>query len=76
MARARHTLEEALIGGYSDASALDYFYAVERLRRWGTTAERCGNVSPLLVPEFVQAALAVAPSERRLNTLQRAVTAR
>jgi hypothetical protein len=75
-ARVRRTLEEALIGGLSDAKVLDYFYAAERVRRWGTTAERCGKVNPLLVPEFIRAAFDLTPDQRRENALHRAVTAR
>ena len=75
-ARARRTMEEALISGLSDAKVLDYFYAAERLRRWGTTAERCGKVNPLLVPEFIRAAFDLTPEQRRSNALHRAVTAR
>jgi hypothetical protein len=76
MARVRRTLEEALVSGLSDAKVLDYFYAAERLRRWGTTAERCGKVNPLLVPEFIRAAFDLTPDQRRENLLHRAVTAR
>ena len=75
-ARVRRTLDEALVSGLSDAKVLDYFYAAERLRRWGTTAERCGKVNPLLVPEFLRAAFDLTPDQRRDNALHRAVTAR
>jgi hypothetical protein len=50
---------------------LDYFYVAERLRRWGTTGERGGVVSPLLVPSFVRAAFALKPAQRVGNELHR-----
>jgi hypothetical protein len=76
IARVRRSLEEALVSGLNDAKLLDYFYAAERLRRWGTTAERSGIVSPLLVPEFIRAAFDLTPIQRTENALHRAVTAR
>ncbi len=59
--------------GYSGATVLDVYYMRERLRRWGTTAEKLGTVSPLLSPAFIQAALAMTPQERRGNTLHRQI---
>lgn len=52
---------------------LDYFYLVERLRRWGTTAERSGVVSPLLVPAFVRGAFALTSAQRLENALHQAL---
>ncbi|WP_226344668.1 hypothetical protein [Agilicoccus flavus] len=57
--------------GHTGASVLDVYYLRERLRRWGTTAERLGTVSPLLSPAFIQAALAMTPQDRQANTLHR-----
>jgi hypothetical protein len=62
--------------GLDDAKVLDYFYAAERMRHWGTTAGANGRVSPLLSPEFVRAALDLTPEQRRDNALHRAVTTR
>jgi hypothetical protein len=62
-------LWEAVRSGIEDAAMLDYFYLVERLRRWGTTGERSGVVSPLLVPAFVRGAFSLTPRQRLENTL-------
>ncbi len=64
-------LRTAVHGGIENATMLDYFYVVERLRRWGTTGERSGVVSPLLVPSFVRSAFALSPAQRVDNALHR-----
>ncbi|GAB2645947.1 hypothetical protein [Kribbella swartbergensis] len=69
-------LRTAVHGGIEDATMLDYFYLVERLRRWGTTGERSGVVSPLLVPAFVRSAFALAPAQRVGNALHRELVGR
>ncbi|WP_406051143.1 hypothetical protein [Kribbella sp. NBC_00889] len=66
-----HVLRNAVHGGIENATMIDYFYVVERLRRWGTTGERSGVVSPLLIPAFVRAAFALDPSQRVENALHR-----
>jgi len=60
---------EAVQGGIEDAKMLDYFYVMERLRRWGSAGERTGVVSPLLVPAFVRGAFALSPPQRMQNAL-------
>lgn len=62
--------------GFTDARALDVYYMRERLRRWGSTGERIGTVSPLLSPSFVAAALALTPEARRANSLHRDIVRR
>ncbi|MEU4184070.1 hypothetical protein AB0E57_13210, partial [Micrococcus luteus] len=62
-------LRTAVHGGIENATMLDYFYLDERLRRWGTTGERSGVVSPLLIPSFVRAAFALDPAQRVDNAL-------
>ena len=69
-------LRTAVHGGIENATMLDYFYVVERLRRWGTTGERRGVVSPLLIPAFVRAAFALDPSQRVDNALHRDLVGR
>ncbi|MGY4765673.1 hypothetical protein ACXC9Q_02005 [Kribbella sp. CWNU-51] len=66
----------AVHGGIQNATMLDYFYVVERLRRWGTTGERSGVVSPLLIPAFVRAAFALDPAHRVDNALHGALVRR
>jgi hypothetical protein len=66
-----HVLRDAVHGGIENATMIDYFYVVERLRRWGTAGERSGVVSPLLIPAFVRAAFALDPSQRVENALHR-----
>lgn len=69
-------LRTAVHGGIENATMLDYFYLVERLRRWGTTGERSGVVSPLLVPSFVRAAFALSPAQRVDNALHQQLVQR
>lgn len=71
----RRSLAKAAAVGVDDVKMLDYFYADERLRRWGTTAERIGTITPLLLPEFVQASFDLTADQRRVNALHKAVTA-
>jgi hypothetical protein len=66
-----HVLRTAVHGGIENATILDYFYIVERLRRWGTTGERTGVVSPLLIPSFVRSAFTLDPAQRVDNALHR-----
>ncbi|HEU4948890.1 MAG TPA: hypothetical protein VFT31_17210 [Kribbella sp.] len=66
-------LRDAIRNGLEDATMLDYFYVVERLRRWGTAGERSGVVSPLLVSEFIHGAFALDPPQRLDNALHRAL---
>ncbi|MFD0967448.1 hypothetical protein [Plantactinospora endophytica] len=75
-AQVHRTLAAAFAGGLSDAKVLDYFLVAERVRRWGTAADRTGTIIPLLVPEFVRAAFGITPAQRRDNALHRAVTER
>lgn len=60
--------------GVYGSTLLDHFYVLERMRRWGTAAERNGVVSPLLTPSFQRAALALRPHQRRTNELHRRLT--
>ncbi|NIK56725.1 hypothetical protein [Kribbella shirazensis] len=75
-AQIEHVLRTAVHGGIENATMLDYFYVVERLRRWGTTGERTGVVSPLLVPSFVRSAFALDPAQRVDNALHRELVRR
>jgi hypothetical protein len=67
-------LSQIAAHGVTDATMLDHYYLRERLRRWGTTAERLGTVSPLLSPSFMRAALSLTPAERCANVLHRGIT--
>ncbi|MET9271340.1 hypothetical protein [Kribbella sp. NPDC003557] len=69
-------LRTAVHGGIENATMLDYFYVVERLRRWGTTGERTGVVSPLLIPSFVRSAFTLDPAQRVENALHRELVRR
>ncbi|MEV6410127.1 hypothetical protein [Kribbella sp. NPDC051718] len=68
-----NVFREAIQGGFEDATMLDYFYVVERLRRWGSAGERTGIVSPLLVPAFVRGAFSMSAPQRLENALHRAL---
>lgn len=62
--------------GVRGANILDHYYVLQRMRRWGTTGERLGTVSPLLASSFLTAALSLSPQDRRSNTLHRELTRR
>ncbi|WP_157551534.1 hypothetical protein [Kineosphaera limosa] len=82
--QARALVREQILGtlrsiadrGYRDATVLDVFYLRERIRRWGSTGERTGVISPLLAPGFLRAALSLTPQERSANVLHRELTRR
>jgi hypothetical protein len=61
--------------GLTDARMLDYFYADERTRKWGTVPERIGTVVPLLVPEFVQAGFGLTAAQRQQDALHNILVA-
>ncbi|MEZ0113151.1 hypothetical protein ABH920_007181 [Catenulispora sp. EB89] len=65
----RADLLAAMSAGLADARMLDYFYAAERTRKWGTVPERIGTVVPLLVPEFVQAGFGLTAAQREQDAL-------
>lgn len=69
----RRVLRDASDGGLDDARMLDHFYIVERLRRWGTTGERNGVVSPLLLPAFLRSAFSLTTPQRLGNELHLAL---
>jgi hypothetical protein len=69
----QRVFREAVQGGFENAKMLDYFYVVERLRRWGTAGERTGVVSPLLVPAFIRGAFSLSAPQRLGNELHRAL---
>ncbi len=75
-ARVDEVFRQAVAAGASPLIGLDVFYLVERLRRWGTTADRPNLLIPLLTPEFVEAALRLQPQQRRENALHRELVAR
>ncbi|GAA1430947.1 hypothetical protein GCM10009616_16830 [Microlunatus lacustris] len=72
----RAVLHHAAGRGVSDAKALDWFYADERLRRWGMAGESAGRVMPLLVSEFVSAAFGLTTSQSRASALHGALIER
>lgn len=69
----QQVFREAIHGGFENAKMIDYFYVVERLRRWGTAGERTGVVSPLLVPAFIRGAFSLTAPQRLGNELHRAL---
>jgi hypothetical protein len=62
--------------GVRGGTILDQYYVLQRMRRWGTTGERLGIVSPLLASSFLTAALSLSPQDRRKNIFQRELTRR
>lgn len=75
-ARIHELLRRISSWGVRGGNVLDHYYVLQRMRRWGTTGERLGTVSPLLASSFLSAALALSPHERRSNTLHRELTRR
>jgi hypothetical protein len=71
----RTSLLTAMSAGLTDARMLDYFYADERTRKWGTVPERIGTVVPLLVPEFIQAGFALTAAQRQQDALHNVLIA-
>ena len=71
--QTRRVLDHAAQRGVTDAKALDWFYADERLRRWGMAGESAGRVMPLLVGEFVTAALGLSTAQSRASALHTAL---
>lgn len=74
--QVRAVLDHAAGRGVTDAGALDWFYADERLRRWGMAGESAGRVMPLLVEEFVSAALGLTTAQSRASALHTALVER
>ncbi len=72
----RRVVLTAAAAGLEDVRLRYYWYASERLRRWGGMMDRNDRLSPLLVPEFIRAAFDLTPEQRREDALHRAVVAR
>ena len=75
-AQLRRVLEHAADRGVQDARMLDWFYADERLRRWGMAGESAGRLLPLLSPEFVRGGFALSTAQSRASALHTALIAR
>jgi hypothetical protein len=72
----RQVIRDGRVAGLEGAALFDWFWLLERLRRWGGAAERAGIVSPLLSPSFVSAALAMTKAERAQSALHKQLIAR
>jgi hypothetical protein len=55
--------------GISGLSQLDYFYLVERFRRWAPIGGHVDRYSPFLAPSFLRAAYDLQPEQRLENSL-------
>jgi hypothetical protein len=75
-AQIRTVLEQAADSGVDSGKAFDWFYASERLRRWGLAGESSGRVMPLLTPAFLRAAGTLSAAQSRTNALHDALIAR
>jgi len=75
-AQVRTVLRHAAARHVTDAKMLDWFYADERLRRFGMAGESFGRVMPLLAPEFLSAAFGLSTSQSRASSLHSALIAR
>lgn len=68
-------LEQANVHGVTDVSTLDYFYLVERLRRWSNASCKLGTLTPLASPYYIRGAFAQSPESKldehyHLNIIQ------
>jgi asparagine synthase (glutamine-hydrolysing) len=68
-ARVDALLDHARSLGLQGLELCDYAYLVERVRRWCTSGDVLGIVTPFLHPAFVTASFAVPPSAKRLRSL-------
>ena len=75
-AQIRTVLEQAAASGVDSGKAFDWFYAAERLRRWGLAGESSGRFMPLLTPAFVRAAATQTADQSTTNALHNALIAR
>ena len=75
-AQVEKVLAHAAARGVSDAKALDWFYADERLRRWGMVGESHGVVLPLLSPAFVVAGFGLTTAQSNESRLHHGLIAR
>lgn len=64
------TAHEAGIHG---VATLDFFYLVERFRRWVPAANTPGSYPAFAVPEFISAAFQLEPAERVASSLHRSI---
>lgn len=72
----RRVLDHAIDHGVADAKSLDWFYADERLRRFGMTGESSGRLMPLLVPAFLSASFGLSTTQSSASDLHTALIAR
>ena len=75
-AQITRVLAHAAERGVTDAKALDWFYADERLRRWGMVGESHGVVLPLLAPEFLAAAFGLSTAQSNESALHQKLIGR
>lgn len=75
-AQIRTVLEQAAAEGVDSGKAFDWFYAAERLRRWGLAGESSGRVMPLLTPAFLRAASTLSTAQSTTNALHDALIGR
>jgi len=72
----RAVIAHAEVRGVTDAKVLDWYYADERLRRWGMHGEAANKVMPLLAHEFISAAFGLSTAQSRASDLHSALIAR
>lgn len=58
------SLAQAEAHGVTDLSTLDYFYLVERLRRWSNASCKLGTLTPLASPYYIRGAFAQSPESK------------
>lgn len=68
---AYQILEEGRAFGVAGITILDYFYLIERLRRWAPLSGHINSYSPFLNRAFIRATFDMSPSDRMNNMLHR-----
>jgi asparagine synthase (glutamine-hydrolysing) len=69
-------LDGALTLGLRGVELTDYLYLTERVRRWYTSGNYVGMVTPFMAPDFVTATFAVSPQDKRERRLHQEMLAR
>ena len=69
-------LEEGAALGLEGAVLTDYFYLLERLRRWSSASVRLGRLMPLTTPSFIRSSFNMTPKQRADNLIHRRLIAR
>ncbi len=74
--RVAALIERGAANGLQGLELVDYIYLLERVRRWYSSAYTVGMVTPFLTPDFLTAAFALTPQQKRERALHTALMQR